>query len=116
MKSWISRFACMAGLLVASSAFALTVTQPVLLPGVNAAGNLSFGLGATIPIKANINVKTGAFRATAKGKVQNLSGAKQTFLNPAITIPGATLTKIKYVVSSKGACTGTATGVTTFIP
>ena len=111
MKTWISRFACVAVLAVTTSAFALTLTQSVDLPGVDGGGNLAIALGAPVNMKVNVNVTTGAFRASGRGKVQNMSGAKQTYKNPTINIPGVSIFNSNYTVAKNGKCTATASGV-----
>jgi len=111
MKTWISRFACVAVLAVTASAFALTVTQSVNLPGVDRGGNLATALGAPVNMKVNVNIKTGEFRASGKGQVQNMSRAKQTYKNPTINIPGVSISNSNYTVAKNGKCTATASGV-----
>lgn len=113
MKTWISRTAVLCGILAASSAWALVQTANISLPGVDSSGNLSQGLGATVPFKVNINTTNGKFKATGKGKVQNLSLAKQTYVNAPISIPNVTILASKYVVAKDGKCSASAAGVAT---
>ena len=93
-----------------ATAWALTVQVPLLFPGVDAGGNLSDGLGTQSVVNVNINTQTGKFRASGKATVRNLSGAKQTFLNAPVDIPGVTVTSSRYSVSKKGAAMVAAAG------
>lgn len=96
--------------LATTTAWALIVQVPLLFPGVDAGGNLSDALGTQSVVNANINTKTGKFKASGKATVQNKSGAKQTFLNVPVNIPGATVTSSRYSVSKMGAATVAAAG------
>lgn len=96
--------------LTTTTAWALTVQVPFLFPGVDAGGNLSDALGTQSQVIANVNTKTGKFRASGKATVRNLSGKTQTFTNVPVNIPGATVTSSRYVVTKKGAATATAAG------
>ena len=112
MKTWISRTAVLCGILAASSAWALVQTANYSLPGIDSSGNLSQGLGATVPFKVNINTTNGKFKATGKGKVQNLSLAKQILINAPISIPSnVTILASRYVVAKDGKCSASASGV-----
>lgn len=113
MKTWISRTAVLCGILAASSAWALVQTANFSLPGVDSSGNLSQELGALVPFKVNINTKSGKFTATGKGKVQNLSLVKHTYINSPISIPNVTVQASKYVVAKDGKCSASASGVVT---
>ncbi len=97
-----------------TTAWALTVQVPFLFPGVDAGGNLSDVLGTQSNINANVNTKTGKFKAAGKATVQNKSGKAQTFLNVPVNVPGATVTSSKYSVSKKGAASATAAGTIAF--
>lgn len=97
--------------LTTTTAWALTVQVPFLFPGVDAGGNLSDALGAQSNVNANINTKTGKFKASGKAKVQNLSGKTQTFTNVPVNIPGVTVTSSRYSVSKKGAASVAASGM-----
>ncbi len=97
--------------LATTTAWALTVQVPLLFPGVDAGGNLSEALGTQSQVSANINTKTGKFKASGKAAVQNLSGKTQTFTNVPVNIPNATVTSSRYSVSKKGAATVAASGM-----
>ncbi len=94
----------------AASAWALTVTVQQLVPGVNANGTLNNALGATIPVKANVNTLTGTFHASGKGKVTNQSGAKQEYQNVPVNIPGVQVESSLYTVKKNGKCSVDASG------
>ena len=112
MKTWISRFACVAVLSVTTLAFATTITGTLDLPGVDVAGNLDPALGAPVAVKLNINTKKGKFTGQGAGTVTNLSGSKQVYKNPADVFPGVPgLTKTKYAVSTTGQCKLSVSGV-----
>lgn len=110
MKTWMTRFAGVAAVAVTASAFAVTISQNVNLPGVDAGGNLSAELGRLTPVRVTINTRTGAFRASGRGKVQNQSNAKQTYINTPVDIPNVTVASSRYVVAKSGACTVSAAG------
>jgi len=110
MKTWISRFACVAVLAVTASAFALTVTQSIGLPGVDQGGNLSPELGAPVEMKININTDKWKFRAHGTGKVENLSRQRQVYKNVEINIPEVSISRSRYVVARGGKCRATAVG------
>jgi hypothetical protein len=111
MKTWISRTAALCGVLAATSAWALIQNVSISLPGVNSSGNLSQELGALVPFKVNINTTNGKFKATGKGKVQNLSLVKHTYVNAPISIPNVTILTSKYIVAKDGKCSASASGV-----
>lgn len=113
MKSWISCAAVLCGALAVTTAWAAIINTSLNLPGVDGAGNLSQELGAVVPIKVNVNIKTGAFRATGNGQVRNLSGAKQTFNNAPVSIPNVVVSSSKYTVAKTGKCSVSALGTAT---
>lgn len=110
MRTWMTRFACVAALAMTASAFAVSISQNVNLPGVDAGGNLSPELGSLVPVRVSINTRTGAFRATGRGRVHNQSNAKQTYINTPVNIPNVTVSSSKYIVAKTGACSVSATG------
>jgi hypothetical protein len=97
--------------LAASTSWAALVTVPLLFPGVDSGGNLSDQLGTQGTVKANVNTKTGKFKATGKATVHNLSAVKQSYTNVPVNIPGVTVTSSKYVVGVRGAASVAASGI-----
>ena len=97
--------------LTTTTAWALTVQVPFLFPGVDAQGNLSDGLGSQSNIIANVNTKTGKFKASGKAQVQNLSGKTQTFTNVPVNIPNVTVTSSRYSCKKTGAASVAASGM-----
>ena len=96
--------------LTTTTAWALTITLDFHFPGVDSGGNLSSALGAPGQIKANVNTRTGRFTAKGSARVQNLSGAKQTYLNVPVNIPDVTVNQSKYTVKKNGNATAVASG------
>ncbi|RLS57508.1 MAG: hypothetical protein DWH91_04275 [Planctomycetota bacterium] len=81
------------------------------VPGVDAGGNLNGALGATIPMRANVNTNTGAVRASGRGTVTNLSGQTQHYENVPVDIPDVSITSNRYTVNKRGKCVAIAAGV-----
>jgi hypothetical protein len=75
---------------------------PVDLPGIDGGGAIDFGDTSPGFAKLSINLNTGLAVASAKGRVNNLSGARQVFTDPDLLGAFATLIRDKYVVNKNG--------------
>ena len=74
---------------------------PVDLPGVDAGGAIDFGDVSPGFAKLSVNLNTGLAVVSAKGRVNNFSGARQVFIDPDLAGIGI-LIRDKYVVNRNG--------------
>ena len=74
---------------------------PVDLPGVDAGGLIDFGDTSPGFAKLSINLNTGLAVVSAKGRVNNFSGARQVFVDEDLAGIGI-LIRDRYVVNKNG--------------